>query len=336
MIGILFTGGTISMQLDARTGSAIPALGSNDILALVPGMDTIAAVEVEDVARLPGPHVTPEHMWRLAQRTAAWLERAEVDGIVVTHGTDTLEETAYFLDVALISPKPVVLVGAMRTVSEPSWDGPLNLLNAVRVATASASRRRGVLVAMNEQILAAAEVQKVHTEAASSFQAREFGPLGVVDAGDVLYTRSSPQLSAWRDPRSEACLRVRGIETRVDLVKAVAGGDARFIDCSLASGARGLVVEAMGRGNVPPPMQAGIERVIAAGLPVVITSRCGAGSVRERYGYEGGGHELREMGAMFAGRLSGLKARMRLMIALGYSSDLHDISQIFESAEQRG
>jgi len=332
MIGILFTGGTIAMRRDARTQSAVPALGSADILALVPGLEAIAAIEVEDVTRLPGPHVTPDHMWRLAARTAAWLQRPDVDGLVITHGTDTLEETAYFLDVALISPKPVVLVGAMRTVSEPSWDGPLNLLNAVRVAAAPNSRDRGVLVAMNEQILAAAEVEKVHTEAASSFQAREFGPMGVVDAGDVLYTRTSPHIAPWRDPQAAPPLRVRGIETRVDLIKAVAGGDGRFIDCSLASGARGLVIEAMGRGNVPPALQAGIGRAIADGLAVVITSRCGTGSVRDRYGYEGGGYELREMGAMFAGRLPGLKARMKLMIALGYSPAPDDIRKIFETS----
>lgn len=332
MIGILFTGGTIAMRRDARTHSAVPALGSDDILALVPGLGAIAAVEVEDVTCLPGPHVTPDRMWRLAERTAAWLERPDVDGVVITHGTDTLEETAYFLDVALISPKPVVLVGAMRTVSEASWDGPLNLLNAVRVAAAPGSRDRGVLVAMNEQILAAAEAEKVHTEAASSFQAREFGPLGVVDAGDVLYTRTSPHVATWRDPQAASSLRVCGIDARVDLIKAVAGGDGRFIDCSLASGARGLVIEAMGRGNVPPAFQAGIGRAIAEGRAVVITSRCGAGSVRDRYGYEGGGYELREMGAMFAGRLPGLKARMKLMIALGYSTALDDISEIFEAA----
>src|SRR5690349_14125546 len=167
------------MRLDPATGAAVPALSGQDILTHVPGLAAIAEVECEDVSQLPGPHVTPEHMWRLARRVAAWLERPDVDGVVVTHGTDTLEETAYFLDIALRTDKPVVLVGAIRTMSEPSWDGPANLVHAVQVAGADASRARGVMVAMNEQILSAREVEKVHTEAAASFQSREFGPVGV-------------------------------------------------------------------------------------------------------------------------------------------------------------
>ena len=139
MVPILFTGGTISMRLDPATGAAVPALSGQDILDHVPGLAAIAEVEGEDVSRLPGPHVTPEHMWRLARRAAAWLDRPDVQGLVVTHGTDTLEETAYLLDLLLLSPKPVVIVGAIRTISEAGWDGPANLLAAVRVAAAPES-----------------------------------------------------------------------------------------------------------------------------------------------------------------------------------------------------
>src|SRR5215831_19902492 len=117
MIGILFTGGTIAMRLDPATGAAVPALGAADILAEVPSLSSVATIEVEDFSRLPGPHVTPEQMWRLACRAAAWLERPDVDGLVITHGTDTIEETAYLLDLLLTADKPVVLVGAMRTMS---------------------------------------------------------------------------------------------------------------------------------------------------------------------------------------------------------------------------
>ncbi len=127
------------MRLDPATGAAVPALSGQDILEHVPGLAAIAEVECEDVSRLPGPHVTPEHMWRLARRAAAWLERPDVQGLVVTHGTDTLEETAYLLDLLLLSPKPVVIVGAIRTISEAGWDGPANLLAAVRVAAAPES-----------------------------------------------------------------------------------------------------------------------------------------------------------------------------------------------------
>jgi L-asparaginase len=330
VIAILFTGGTIAMRVDQASGSAVPALSGQDILAHVPQLADVADVELEDVSRLPGPHVTPEHMWRLARRVAAWLERPDVDGVVVTHGTDTLEETAYFLDIAITGDKPVVLVGAIRTITEPSWDGPANLVHAVKVAAAPQSRGRGVVVAMNEQILSAREVEKVHTESAASFQSREFGPIGVVDAGIVRYLRTLPRESAWGDAEADGLLRVRRFEPDVDLIKVTAGADGRFVRCSVASGARGLVLEAFGRGNVPPAMLADLEGAVRAGLPVVLTSRCGAGSVRERYGYEGGGQELRALGLIFGGRLSGVKARIKLMLALGHTRDPERLRAIFD------
>jgi L-asparaginase len=186
MIGLLFTGGTISMKFDPATGGAVPALSAQEIVGRVPEIRSVDTIEVEDFSRLPGPHVTPEQMWRLARRAASWLERPDVDGLVITHGTDTIEETAYLLDLVLTSDKPVVLVGAMRTISDPSWDGPGNLLAAARVAAAPASRGYGVLVVMDEQILAAREVRKMHTESSGSFGTPEFGPLGVVDDGAVI------------------------------------------------------------------------------------------------------------------------------------------------------
>src|SRR6187399_1121140 len=162
------------MRLDPSSGAAVPALGAEDILALVPGIRDVADLEIEEFSRLPGPHVTPEQMWRLARRAAAWLERPDIDGLVITHGTDTIEETAFLLDLVLTSAKPVVLCGAMRTMSDASWDGPANLLSAARVAASSSGRGRGVLVVMDEQIISARDVRKVHTEASGSFGAPEF------------------------------------------------------------------------------------------------------------------------------------------------------------------
>jgi L-asparaginase len=317
MIGLLFTGGTISMRLDPATGAAVPALGAQEILAQVPGIRDVAAIEVEDFARLPGPHVTPDEMWRLALRAAAWLERADIDGIVITHGTDTIEETAFLLDLVLTSPKPVVLAGAMRTVSDPSWDGPANLLAAVRVATHPDSRGRGALVVMDEQILPAREARKVHTEASGSFATPEFGPLGVVDAGSVIYKRGVNARPDWRDSRAPAGLRVGRLETRVDLIQSYTGMDDRLIRTVVANGARGLSLVAFGRGNVPPAIMPAIRDAVSSGVLVTVSSRCVAGRVRPRYGYAGGGHDLAAAGAILAGDLSGAKARLLLMAALG-------------------
>ena len=317
MIGVLFTGGTISMKFDPATGAAVPALSAADILAQVPGIREAADLAIEDYARLPGPHVTPDEMWRLARRAAAWLERPDIDGLVVTHGTDTIEETAFLLDLVLTSEKPVVLVGAMRTVSDASWDGPANLLAAVRVAASPASRGRGVLVAMDEQVLPAREVRKVHTESSGSFATPEFGPLGVVDAGRVIYRRAPVARPSWRDPAAEPGLRVPELDTRVELVQAYTGMNDRIVRAMVTDGTKGLAVVGFGRGNVPPAIVPAIRDAVRSGVLVTISSRCVAGRVSPRYGYAGGGLDLTQAGAILAGDLSGAKARLLMMVALG-------------------
>jgi L-asparaginase len=321
MIGILFTGGTISMKLDPATGAAVPALGADEILAQVPALSDVCDVESEDFSRLPGPHVTPEQMWRLARRAAAWLERPDIDGLVITHGTDTIEETAYLLSLVLTSDKPVVLVGAMRTVSDPSWDGPANLLAAARVASSPAARGYGVLVVMDETILPAREVRKVHTESSGSFATPEFGPLGVVDAATVIFKRSPLARPVWNDAGAEPGLRVRRIEAGVELLQTYTGMDDGLIRGVAGSGARGLAIVAFGRGNVPPAIVPALADAVRAGTLVTISSRCVAGRVAPRYGYEGGGLQLTQIGAILAGDLSGAKARLLQMVALGFTGE---------------
>jgi L-asparaginase len=328
MIGILFTGGTISMKLDPATGAAVPALGGDEILALVPGLDAIAEIEVEDFSRLPGPHVTPEQMWRLARRAAAWLERPDIDGLVITHGTDTIEETAFLLDLLLLTDKPVVMVGAMRTVSDVGWDGPANLLAAVRVAAAPSACGQGVLVVMDERILPAREVRKVHTESSASFTAPEFGPLGQVDAGHVLIRRTVRARPSWRSDDADPGLRVSRLDTRVSLLQTFTGMDDGLLKCVVATDARGLAVVAYGRGNVPPAIMPALEAAIAGGLLVTVSSRCVAGRVSARYGYEGGGLHLRNSGAVLASDLTGAKARLLQMVALGAATSAAEAKEL--------
>ena len=321
MIGLLFTGGTIAMRTDPATGAAVPALSAAEILAEVPDLASVAPVEVEDFSRLPGPHVTPEHMWRLARRAAAWLERPDIDGLVITHGTDTIEETAYFLDLVLTSDKPVVLVGAMRTVSDASWDGPANLMDAVRVAATPDATGRGVLIVMNEQILPARDARKIHTEAPTSFAAPEFGPIGVVDTGIVVFRRTPLPRPSWQDSAAEPGLRVRRIDPRVALLQVYTGMDDGVLTHLLSQGARGVSISAYGRGNVPPTIVGAIERAVAQEAIVTISSRAVAGRVRPRYGYDGGGLHLLRAGAILAGDLPASKARLLVMVALGYAPD---------------
>ena len=175
-------------------------------------------------------------MWRLARRAASWLERPDIDGLVITHGTDTIEETAFFLDLVLTSAKPVVLVGAMRTVSDASWDGPANLIDAVRVAAAPDALGRGVLIVMNEQILPARDARKVHTEAPTSFAAPEFGPIGVVDTGVPVFRRVPLPRVTWGDAAAEPGLRVQRIDQRVGLLQVYTGMTDRLFEHLLQDG----------------------------------------------------------------------------------------------------
>jgi L-asparaginase len=320
-LAAFFTGGTISMRFDPATGGAVPALSGEEILAQVPGLDEIADFDVIDFGKWPGPHVTPSRMMDLARAARDKLADESAAGAIVTHGTDTLEETAYLLDLVLNEEKPVVLVGAMRNSSELSWDGPGNLRSAVRVAVAPQARGLGVIVAMNDQLIAAAEATKTHTEATDTFQSRDFGPLGIVDKDRVIVTR--------RPIERERIVTDR-LEERVDVIKMVAGADGRFIEFAVSDGARGLVIEGLGRGNVTVAALPAIERAIKAGIPVVITSRCPRGRVLDTYAYEGAGRQLRKMGVILGGMLPSHKARIKLMLELGAGYSVERIRETFE------
>ncbi|MDA1306575.1 MAG: asparaginase [Acidobacteria bacterium] len=321
-IGILFTGGTIAMRVDPVSGAASPSMSAADIVAEIPTLGQVAEYEIEEFSRLPGPHVTPEQMWRLARRAAAWLDRPDIEGLVITHGTDTIEETAFLLDLVLTSDKPVVLVGAMRTVSDPSWDGPANLIAAVRVAATDAARGLGVLVVMDDHVFPAREVRKLHTESSGSFSTPEFGPLGVVDSGRVVIRRRTMARPQWQDPEAEPGMRVQRLDTRVALIQAYTGMDDFLIRALIGHDTRGLAIVAFGRGNVPPTIVPVIADAVAAGMLVTVSSRSMAGRVEARYGYDGGGLQLKNAGAVLAGDLSASQARLLQMVALGLDADV--------------
>lgn len=295
------------MRDDPAAGGARPSLSGADILDSVPGWDSVASVDVREFGRFPGPHVTIERMWALRAAILDALAQG-ADGVVVTHGTDTIEETAYLLDRSLAPSVPVIVTGAMRNVSELSWDGPANVMAALQVARSPEAAGRGAMVVMDDRIIQGAEVVKTHTEEFGTFQSPNWGPLGIVDKGEVLF---------YRESRRKAPLQPAEPRLPVDLVKVVAGADSRLIDASRESGAHGIVIEALGRGNVPPAVMPGIRRWREAGRPVVVTSRSLRGRVLDEYAYAGGGHELREMGVIFADHLTGQQARIELMLAIG-------------------
>lgn len=322
MIALVFTGGTISMRHDARAGGAVPQLSGRDILAATPVLGEIAEVRAEDWGAYPGPHMSTERMWALRNRLGELLNDPVVDGVVVTHGTDTIEESAYLAARSLPPGKPVVFTGAMRTASEPGWEGPANLIDSVRVAASADAEGYGAMVVMDGRIFAGLDVTKVHTHLLGAFESPGLGPVGVIDDGSVIFRRSLPPPPHTLAPAQLA--------SPVDIVYAWPGADSRLLDASRRE-ARGVVVAALGRGNVPPAMVAGMERWIDEGKPVVLTSRASRGRVGRTYGYPGGGRRLAELGVIFAGSRRPQQARIDLMLGLGFGLEIPELRELFEA-----
>jgi L-asparaginase len=322
MIVIVFTGGTISMRHDTALGGAVPALSGRDILAAARGVEDVADVEVDDFGAYPGPHMSPARMWALRERVLEHLERDGVEGVVITHGTDSLEESAYLLARSSVTEKPIVFTGAMRAASELGWDGPANLIAAVRVAASTEACGQGVLVVMGDRIFAGADVTKSHTHMLDAFESPGLGPLGVIDDGRVVFRRETPA--------TRIVVMAERLAEPVDIVYTWTGADSRLLDASRGDGL-GLVVAAMGRGNLTPDMVPGIRRWIDEQKPVVIASRVQRGRVGPTYGYPGGGRRLLEAGAIFAGSRRPQQARVDLMLGLGAGLDLAGLRELFDS-----
>jgi len=257
----------------------------------------------------------------LSKKIKEFVERKDIDGIVVTHGTDTLEETAYFIDLTVKTDKPIVVIGAMKTSSEPDWDGPKNLLDALHICNNPNSCGIGVLVCLNGEINAASEVTKTHTEDIETFMSLDFGSLGFVDKGKVIYNRL---------PRKLETFETEKINSNVDLIKVYAGMNEKFFRFSADSGTEGIIVEALGVGNVPPKTFDGIKYAVEKKIPVVLVSRCPAGETLDIYGYPGAGKWLKKEGVIFADYLNGQKARIKLMICLGITNDIFLLRNMFE------
>lgn len=318
---VLSTGGTIAMKLDPEKG-VVPAVSGKDLVEAVPGLETVCDVEVREFSNIPSPQMTPAIMLDLAQRIEKALGESDVLGVVVTHGTDTVEETAYFVDLYVNSPKPVCFTAAMRSAAEISPDGPKNILCAVQVAASSKARNLGTLVVLNEVIHAAREVTKTHSANPDTFASPWWGPLGYVDEDRVILRRA---------PLGRQHLHPEALGGEVPVLKIVTGDDASLLDFCIQRGVAGLVLEAFGRGNVPPSVIPGIERAAAAGIPVVITTRTSAGRVLDVYGYPGGVVTSKAAGAILGGELTAPKARLKLMLALGLGINKDKLASLFDA-----
>ncbi len=310
---IIFTGGTISMHYDQVFSKSV--IEDNHQLLIEKIESKVSNIKIDSLvySMIPSPAITPFDMFRIGLLVEEKISSAKYDGIVITHGTDTLSETAYFLDLFLNIENPVVLTGSMRNYDEVGYDGFSNLVSAILVAACNKSSNRGVLVCLNDEINSATEVLKTHTIALGTFKSLEFGPLGLVDEKTVSYYRDITY--------KRMHIPIKSLTKKVEIVKVVSGFDPDLIDYYIKKKTDGLILEAMGRGNVPPTMIESLKKAIAANISVVITSKCPMGRVRDTYAYEGGGFHLKSLGVLSGGSLSSEKARLKLMMVLSAGLD---------------
>jgi L-asparaginase len=318
---IVFTGGTFSMKIDEAEKAAVPFFHGKQLIDKIPEAKKLANISLYEFGNYPGPHITPELMFELSKKVRSFIKGNAIDGIIITHGTDTLEETAYFLDLTIKTEKPIVVIGAMKTSSESDWDGPRNLLDAIHICNNKNSKGMGVLVCLNGEINAASEVTKTHTEDIETFHSLDFGALGFVERGKVIYNRL---------PRKLEKIETKKINSNVDLIKVYAGINEKFFRHSADSGVDGVVVEAMGVGNVPPAAFDGIKYIIEKKIPVILVSRCPAGETLDVYGYPGAGKWLKQLGVIFTDYLNGQKARIKMILTLGKTKNIKELRKMFE------
>ncbi|WP_057829558.1 asparaginase [Liquorilactobacillus cacaonum] len=301
---ILHTGGTIAMSKNIDGGVAPNNINPLDMFEN-PFVDKLNLI-TEDIFNLPSPHIGPEEMLLIQKRILKAISE-NIDGVVITHGTDTLEETAYFLDLTIQNDFPVVVTGAMRSANEIGSDGLHNFQTAIQTAASDSAKNKGVLVVMNDEIHTARYVTKTHTTNVATFRTPTFGPIGLVTKDRILFYEQL--LLTNYHP-------IKNLVSHVYLVKAYAGMDPEILEFMDNDQTNGIVIEALGAGNLPPRILPILKKLLNRQIPVVLVSRCFNGIAQEVYSYDGGGIQLSHMGVIFCHGLNGQKARIKLLVGL--------------------
>lgn len=318
-VAVLFTGGTISMVVDAASGGKVPTLDGAAILARAPGIEAIADLVPVDLGRTPASHFTFPKLFEIASEIRRWQADGSIDGVVVVQGTDVIEETAFLWDLVLDDPKPVIVVGAMRAASDANDDGPQNLRGAVGCAISPELRGAGVQVVLDATINPADAVTKTHATALDTFQCLDTGPLGRVVDGRVVVERE-------RGPRRHVATH-RAAEG-VALITSHVAMDGSLLDAAAGLRPPGIVVEATGAGNTAAGVLEAAERAMGQGTAVALTSRCPAGAGTDAYAFPGGGATWVRAGALLCGHLTGPKARIALALGLGAGLSRDDLAAL--------
>lgn len=316
---VIHTGGTISMSQDQSN-----KVVTNDINPISLHQDVInqyAQIDELNPFNVPSPHMTIQHVKQLKDIILEAVTNKYYDGFVITHGTDTLEETAFLLDLILGIEQPVVITGAMRSSNEIGSDGLYNYISAIRVASDEKARHKGVMVVFNDEIHTARNVTKTHTSNTNTFQSPNHGPLGVLTKDRVQF---------YHMPYRQQALENVNEKLNVPLVKAYMGMPGDIFSFYSREGIDGMVIEALGQGNMPPSALEGIQQLVSLNIPIVLVSRSFNGIVSPTYAYDGGGYQLAQQGFIFSNGLNGPKARLKLLVALSNNLDKAEIKSYFE------
>lgn len=318
---ILATGGTIAGKGESETEAGYTAgeVPVDDLLEAVPEMDSVAEVTGEQIAQIGSQDMDTKTWLKLSKRINEVFENDEADAVVITHGTDTMEETAYFLSLTVASDKPVVLVGAMRPATALSQDGNRNLLDAVTVASSSTSKDIGVVTVMNQKIHAARDVDKTSTTDVAAFQSKNFGPMGLVFDGQVHYYYKPLRATDYN-------FDVRALEglPQVDIIYGYAGAEPDKVDYAVEQGAQGIVYAGVGNGNFSKDVEKALAKSVEDGVVVCRSSRIGSGRVTLNNEVDDD-----KLGFLVSDDLNPQKARVLLMLALTQTDDRSELQNMF-------
>jgi L-asparaginase len=319
---LITTGGTIVSRIDPTTGLAMPVLSGEDLMASLKPYGKAGPVEIHDVVRMASPQIGLADWLAIHQRVQDLVRRDDIVGVVVTHGTSTLEETAWFLDLTVDTPKPIVVTGAQRNASEPDFDGPRNLYNALLICRCEQARGQGVMVALNDHINAAREATKSHTLDVETFQSGEWGFLGAIVRRKVTFHRRSCR-------RLHVPVLAQELP-QVDIVPMYVGASGAGLRAALQDGAAGIVVQAVASGHVNEAVYEAVVEARRRNIPVVLSTRIPRGGTRAGYGFAGSSQLMLDHGAVLAGDLSPWKARILLMLAIqAGKADTAQLRQLF-------
>ena len=317
---LIHTGGTISMSQDETnkvvTNSDNPISNHKDIIKQYADVTEITPFNV------PSPHMNIKYVETLKHIIEDASRNENYDGFVITHGTDTLEETAYLLDLTINVSKPITITGAMRSSNEIGSDGLYNFISAIRVASSDNAAGMGVMVVFNDEIHTARNVTKTHTSNTNTFQSPNHGPLGVVTKNSVQFHHK---------PYEHLVLNDINHDLNIPLVKAYMGTNNDVLNFYSEHQVDGIIIEGLGQGNLPPTCLEGLEKCLDKEIPVVLVSRSFNGIVGPIYAYEGGGATLAEKGVVFSNGLNGPKARLKLLVGLSNQLNAKQLKKYFES-----